>query len=145
MKKKKNKKGFTLIELMVVIIILGILAAAIVPRLTGKTQQARIVAAQTDIDGSLSTALDLYETDNGFFPSTSQGLKALVEKPSSPPIPLNWNGPYIKSNAVPKDPWGNEYVYESPGNRNPQWYDLYSIGADAKKDTDDDITNWEKQ
>ena len=141
---KKTKRGFTLIELMVVIIILGILAAAVVPQFKGKTKQAQIAATQADIEGHISMALDMYETDNGFYPTTSQGIKALIEKPSAPPVPMNWNGPYLKTNTVPKDRWGSDYIYESPGAKNPQWYDLSSVGPDAKKDTDDDISNWEK-
>ena len=126
----------------ILVIILGILAAIVVPSLKGKTKQAKVAAAQSDIKGNMSMALDLYEVDNGGYPGSSQGLKALVEKPGSS---TNWNGPYLKSRAVPKDPWGNEYIYVCPGSRNPEWYDLSSMGPDGKKDTDDDICNWEKE
>ncbi|MCK5707072.1 MAG: type II secretion system major pseudopilin GspG [Candidatus Aureabacteria bacterium] len=143
MKVYSVKRGFTLIELMVVIIILGILAGAVIPKLAGRTRQARIVAAGADINSNISVALDLYETDNGTFPTTSQGLKALLEKPSSAPTPINWSGPYLKK-GIPKDPWGQVYIYTSPGSKNAQWYDLSSSGPDAKKNTEDDIVNWEQ-
>jgi general secretion pathway protein G len=140
--KHGGNKGFTLVEIMVVVIILGILAAAVIPRLTGRVLKAQIMTTKTDIDSNLSTALDLYEADNGMYPTTAQGLKALIEKPSG----VNtWTTPYIKSNSLPKDPWGNEYVYECPGTKNTQWYDLISMGPDGKKDTEDDIVNMQKE
>ena len=84
----------------------------------------------------------MYELDNGRYPSTSQGLRALIEKPTESPVPTNWNGSYLKKKRIPKDPWGNDYVYVSPGVHNDEEYDLYSLGADGIESSDD-ITNWE--
>lgn len=133
----KQRKGFTLIELMIVVVILAVLAAAVVPRLAGRTQQARISTAKMDISGNISVALDLYELDNGRYPSTEESLNALISKPGSA---KNWNGPYLKKK--PLDPWGNEYKYASPGTHNND-YDLYSSGPDGSDGTSDDIANWE--
>ena len=131
--------GFTLIEIMLVVIIIAALAAMVVPRLSGRSEQAKMAVAKTDIDSLLPTALKLYELDNGFFPTTSQGLESLLIKPTTNPIPQNWNGPYIEKKPV--DPWGRPYAYTSPGKHRVD-YDLYSMGKDEKKDSDD-ITNWD--
>jgi len=145
MKKKLFKKlsfshiGFTLIEIMLVVIIIGALAAMVVPRLSGRSEQAKIAIAKADIEANLATPLKLYELDNGNFPTTNQGLEALVRKPNSSPIPQNWNGPYIERQPI--DPWGNPYVYTSPGEHRMD-YDLYSKGND-QNDDGDDIVNWE--
>lgn len=133
----KNKSGFTLIELMIVVVILAILAAAVVPRLAGRTQQARISTAKMDISGNISVALDLYELDNGRYPNTEESLNALLAKPGSA---KNWNGPYLKKK--PLDPWGNDYKYACPGTHSND-YDLYSVGPDGSDGTGDDIANWE--
>src|SRR3989338_5274430 len=135
-------KAFTLIEIMLVVIIIGILIAMVVPNLKGRSEQARQTAARTDIEANIATALDLYNVDNGRYPTTSQGLAALIEEPS--PAPTNWSGPYLKKKRVPKDPWGNEYVYRSPGAHNTGEYDLSSLGADGVESADD-VTNWEKK
>ncbi len=140
---KNCRRGFTLIELMLVVIILGILVAAVVPRLVGRSEQARRETAKSDIKGSLALALDMYELDNGQYPSTAQGLEALQNKPSLPPVPANWNGSYLKKKA-PLDPWGHPYAYSSPGTHNSDDYDLYSMGPDGVEGGDDDIANWEK-
>ena len=131
--------GFTLIEIMLVVIIIGALAAMIVPRFTGRSEQAKVAVAKADIDAHLSTALKLYELDNGNFPTSSQGLAALLSKPSSSPVPNNWNGPYIEKKPI--DPWGNAYQYASPGTHRSD-YDLYSLGKDETSE-EDNITNWE--
>ncbi|MFB3895031.1 MAG: type II secretion system major pseudopilin GspG [bacterium] len=136
-----NQKGFTLIEIMVVVIIIGVLAALVVPQFTGRTERARIAAAKTQIDSLFSTALDMYEADNGTYPSTDQGLAALRVQPTTDPAPKNWKGPYLKKD-VPLDPWGNAYVYTYPGTHNTAGYDLYSYGPDGQDGTDDDIANW---
>ena len=136
-----NNKGFTLMEIILVVIIIGILAAMVIPNLSGKSEQARKAAVKADIEANISTALDLYEVENGRYPSTEQGLKALIEKPTGSPEPKNWNGPYFKKKKVPMDPWGNEYVYVSPGVHNTDNYDLSSLGPDGKE-SGDDITNW---
>ena len=136
-----NRKGFTLIELMLVIIILGTLATVVFPRFVGRAKKAKIVAAKADINNSLAAALDMYEMDNGFFPSSDQGLDALRREPTASPKPKEWDGPYIKK--TPQDPWGNPYAYISPGTRNKD-YDLYSYGPDGADGSDDDITNWEE-
>lgn len=134
---RNYKNGFTLIEIMLVVIIIGALAAMVMPRLAGRSEQARIVAAQVDIDANIATGLKLYELDNGYFPSSEEGLKALLVKPSSA---SNWNGPYIEKKPI--DPWGREYQYKSPAAKSAQDYDLYSLGRDEQK-SDDDVTNWQ--
>ena len=133
-----RRTGFTLIEIMLVVIIIGALAAMVVPRFSGRSEQAKVTVAKSDITALLPTALKLYELDNGMFPTTNQGLLALLEEPSESPIPPNWNGPYIEKE--PKDPWGRSYVYVAPGDHRPD-YDLYSKGKDEKKE-EDDIVNW---
>ncbi len=129
-----NRKGFTLIELMLVVIIIGVLVSMVAPRLVGRSEEARVVAARADIDANISVALDLYELDNGRYPS---GLDELRSRPASA---ANWKGPYLKKRPV--DPWGNEYVYRVPGSHNSD-YDLYSYGPDKKEGGGDDIANWE--
>lgn len=123
---------------MLVVIIIGALVAMVLPRLAGRTEQARIQAAQADIRSNIATALKLYELDNGSFPSTSEGLNALLNKPGDS---RNWNGPYLEKKPV--DPWAREYKYESPGGHRAQDYDLYSTGKDGQSGTADDITNWD--
>ena len=133
-----GKKAFTLVEIMLVVIIIGALAAMIIPRLSGRSEQAKVSVAQADIQAQLATALKLYELDNGTFPTTAQGLAALKDKPAASPQPKNWRGPYIEKE--PLDPWGNPYVYVSPGAHRTD-YDLSSKGKDAAS-AQDDINNW---
>lgn len=137
----KTTKGFTLVEIMLVVIIIGVLAAMVIPNLSGRSQQARVAAARADIDANITAALDLYELDNGYYPTGEQGLRALIEKPNSSPVPPNWNGSYLKKKRIPVDPWGRDYVYVAPGVHNPEEFDLYSLGPDGVESADD-ITNW---
>jgi general secretion pathway protein G len=137
----RKSAGFTLIEIMVVVVILGILAAIIVPKLTSKPGEARQVKAQQDIR-SLESALEMYKLDNFYYPSTQQGLEALVAKPSGDPQPRNWKGGYVA--RLPKDPWGYPYQYISPGTKGGE-YDVYSQGADGKpggEGEEADVGNW---
>jgi len=135
-----TQTGFTLIEIMVVVVIIGILAALVAPAVINRIDDANIVKAKSDIR-AYATALNLYRMDNFRYPSTDQGLKSLVEKPADPNV-RNWKaGGYIQS--LRKDPWGNEYVFVSPGTRGE--YDLYSLGADGQpggEGNDADIGNW---
>jgi len=140
MKKYAASCGFTLIELMIVVIIIAALSAMVVPRLSNRSEQAKITVADADINSNIGLALKLYKLDNGRYPTTAQGLKALLSKPSSSPAPNNWNGPYLESE--PMDPWKAEYRYKSPGANNATGYDLYSIGPDGIENNADDITNW---
>jgi general secretion pathway protein G len=142
--KKTDCRGFTLIELMVVIVILGILAGLIIPRIMGRPEEAKQLKAKMQIE-SLETALKLYKLDNGMYPDTEQGMQALIEMPETGTLPKNWrkNG-YLEKGRVPKDPWGNEFVYLSPGAHGE--YDIISYGADGVPDGEDknrDINNWE--
>jgi len=142
--KKSNDLGFTLIEMMVVIVILGILAMYVGPKILGRPEEAKQVKAKIDI-ASLESALKLYKLDNGMYPSTEQGLQALVEQPESGPNPKKWHkGGYLDKGKVPKDPWGNDFIYLSPGVYSD--CDIISYGADGVsggEDTDKDINNWD--
>jgi len=137
---KTRRRGFTLVEIMVVVVILGILAVLIVPRVVGRTDEARAVAAKQDV-ATLMQALRLYRLDNGRYPTNEQGLAALVEKPGREPVPANWK-PYL--DKLPKDPWGNLYHYLHPGVRGE--IDVFSLGADAQpggSGADADIGSWD--
>ena len=149
MKAKKNRlitdsRGFSLIELMVVVIILGILAMYIGPKLIGRTEQAKETQTRVQIE-ALETALKLYKLDNSIYPSTEQGLLALIEQPETGIIPRKWRkGGYLEKGKVPLDPWGNEFIYVSPGVNGD--YDIVSYGADGVpggEDENKDINNWE--
>ena len=144
MKKKFDNRGFTLIELMVVIVILGILAGLIVPRIMSRPEEARQAKARIQIE-SLETALKLYKLDNGSYPSTEQGLQALVEPPEVGNLPGRWREDgYLEKGKVPKDPWGNEYLYLCPGTHGD--YDIISCGADGEPDGEGknrDITSYD--
>ena len=141
---RQSEYGFTLIEIMVVIIILGILASYVAVRLTGQTEEARRTQAVVQIE-SLETALELYKLDNGSYPSTDQGLQALVEPPTTGVLPRKWReGGYLKKGKVPKDPWKNDYVYLSPGLHGD--FDISSYGDDGEpggEGKDQDVNNWE--
>lgn len=128
------KKGFTLIELMLVVIIIGVLSAMVVPRLAGRSEQARTQAAKTDINSSIPLALDLYEMDMGKYPESLDYLK------TRPADGDTWRGPYLKKK--PLDPWGRSYIYKAPGEHNQDGYDLSSSGPDSQPGTADDVTNW---
>ena len=134
-----RQAGFTLIELMVVLVIIGVLAALIVPNVLDRAEDARVTAARTDVN-NLIQALKLYKLDNQRYPTSEQGLQALRIKPND--NTNGWNGPYLPQD-VPKDPWGHDYVYECPGKNNTSSYDILSMGLDGRAGTEDDVTNWQ--
>lgn len=136
----QRQSGFSLIEIMVVVVILGILASIVVPKIISRPDEARVVKARQDVL-AIQNALDLYKLDNGFYPSTDQGLQALVEKPTTNPEPRDWKQ-YLKS--LPKDPWGHEYLYMNPGEHGD--VDVFTLGADGQPGgtgTNADIGNWD--
>ena len=141
-RKQRRARGFTLVEIMVVVVIIGILGALVVPKLLGRTGEARVTAAKTDI-ATMSQALKLYKLDNQRYPSTEQGLQALVTKPTSGPAANGWkDGGYMEK--LPKDPWGNSYQYLSPGIHGE--VDIFSRGADGQPGgtgEDADVGSWE--
>jgi general secretion pathway protein G len=132
-----RRGGFSLIELLLVLVILAILATVVVPKFTGRSEQAKEAKAKTDIS-QLDLALDAFEVDNGRYPSADEGLAALV---TPPPSATAWKGPYLKRD-VAKDPWEQPYIYRFPGQNNPTSYDLLSTGKDQREGGGDDITNW---
>lgn len=138
--KARGSAGFTLVEIMVVVVIIGILAVLIVPRVVGRSDDARIAAAKHDV-AALMQSLKLYRLDNGRYPTNEQGLQALVAKPQSSPVPTNWR-PYL--DKLPKDPWGNSYQYLNPGVHGE--IDVFSLGADGQASgsgADSDIGSWQ--
>jgi len=136
MTSRKNEKGFTLLEIMLVVGIIVIILGVAVARLGNTTGIAKDMRVRADIQ-AINTQLKLYESMNGFFPTTEQGIQALVVQPTTDPKPTRW---YQLFKDMPKDPWGNDYIYLSPGKKNPDSFDLYSAGPDRKPDTADD--NW---
>ena len=140
-RRMRGSSGFTLIELILVVVIIGILAGIVVTSMSGRSEEARKAAAKSQIT-NFETALDLYEADNGVYPTTAQGLSALREEPS--PKPRNWKGPYLKKD-LPMDPWGKPYQYKAPGSHHPQGCDIWTMGPDGLDGTEDDIGNWNLQ
>ena len=126
----RRRSGFTLLELVVVIIVLGLLAGIVAPQIIDRLSDAKSTTAKTQIE-LFSVALDGYRLDNGAYPTTDQGLAALRERPTRAPVPANWRGPYLRK-AVPLDPWGRAYLYRAPGERNRGTFDLESLGRDGK-------------
>lgn len=140
---QRNSSGFTLIELLVVLVILGLLAGLILPKMMGRTEDARRQTAEIQIR-SLENALALYYADNGVYPTTEQTLKALVVKSEVAPLPQKWKGPYLEKGILPKDPWGKDYIYLSPG-INLKEFDLMSYGKDGVQGGTGefaDVENW---
>lgn len=140
---RDRTSGFTLIELLVVISMIAVLAAVVSPMVFRNVGDAKLAAAKTQVE-SLGLALDTYRLDNDYYPSTSQGLDALVSKPSGDPVARNWRGPYLKR-GVRADPWGRPYQYASPGVVNVSAYDLVTLGRDGKvggSGEDADLTSW---
>lgn len=137
--KNDKIKGFTLIELLLVITIISVLAAVVVPRFFGRSQEARIAAAKQTVAGTFGIAMDLFEQDTGRYPTTEEGVAALILNPQI----VNWHGPYLKSASVPLDPWGNLYKYAYPSELTPSQflYDIVSAGPDGAYGNEDDVTN----
>jgi general secretion pathway protein G len=134
------RTAFTLVEMLLVLVILGTLAAIVVPKLAGRSEQAKFTAAQTQIS-AFETALDAFEVDNGYYPNGKDGLLDLIEEPKDA---KNWRGPYLRQ-GIPLDPWQNEYIYEYPGRNNENGYDLMSVGPDGRVGGGDDTINWSER
>ena len=137
-----RQRGFTLVEMLLVLVILATLAAVVVPKFAGRSKQAKVTAAKSQIS-NLEIAIDLFEVDMGYYPKAGNDLRDLIEEPNSSSV-QDWQGPYLKK-GIPKDPWGNDYVYNYPGKMNIGSYDISSGGPDMKTGTDDDITNWQTE
>lgn len=140
----RSTAGFTLIEIMVVIAVIAVLASVVSPMVFRNVADAKQAAARTQIT-ILGMALDAYRLDNDYYPSTDQGLAALVTKPDGTPEPRRWRGPYLKQKTLPLDPWGRAYIYVSPGVESPESYDLHTFGRDGTAGGDDedlDVESW---
>ena len=131
---RRKQQGFTLLEIMIVVGIIVILLGLAISKIGNPTGFAKQTAVRADVQ-AIGTQLQLYESMNGFYPTTEQGLQALVTQPSTDPQPTRW---YQLFKQVPKDPWGSEYLYRCPGQKHPDSYDLYSAGPDRRQDTEDD-------
>ena len=142
LQRSNGVSGFTLIELLLVLVILATLTAIVLPKFTGRSKEAKITAAKTQI-AQLEVALDAFEIDLSRYPTTVEGLRGLVEKPTSDAE--GWKQPYLRRQETPKDPWGNDYVYRYPGQYNKYGYDLSSHGPDGKQSGGDDIVNWSEK
>jgi general secretion pathway protein G len=138
--KMQRQQAFTLVEMLLVLFILGTLAAIVIPKLSGRSQQAKITAAKSQIS-SFEMALDSFEVDTGYYPKGGDGLNALIQQPSGA---TNWRGPYLKK-GIPIDPWGNPYTYECPGKHHTDGYDIMSTGPDGQAGGEDDLTNWDEE
>ncbi len=142
-----NKRGFTLIEIMVVVIILGLLAGIVLPKILGREEEAKVSAAKVQVK-SMESALDGFKLDNGFYPTTDQGLSALIKKPEVGRIPDKWkDGGYLKPARIPKDPWGKDFLYFAPGNEGRE-YEIVSYGPDNEQGGEGknaDIESWKIQ
>jgi general secretion pathway protein G len=135
----RRRHAFTLVEMLLVLVILAVLAAIVIPKMAGRSQEAKFTAAKSQIAG-FETALNSFEIDNGFYPTGSAGLNSLVDQPNNL---QSWKGPYMKS--IPSDPWGNAYSYSYPGKTNPKNFDIISAGPDGQVGSDDDVTNNDKK
>lgn len=141
---QRNEAGFTLLEILGVLTLLAAIITLVAPNVIKQTQKGQIKAAQAQVN-SLKAVLNSYYLDNSAYPSTEQGLKALYEKPTVPPIPENWNGPYLEENKLPKDPWGRELKYVCPGTHNPDKFDIFTLGSDnaeGGEGSNADFGNW---
>ena len=137
--RRRARAAFTLVEMLLVLVILATLAAIVIPKMAGRSQQAKVTAAASQIS-SIEMALDAFEVDNGYYPKTG-ALNDLVDAPANA---TGWKGPYLKK-GVPPDPWGNAYIYEYPGKHTANGYDISSPGPDGRSGTDDDLNNWENK
>lgn len=149
MKRKLSQSGlrrraFTLLEVLMVVVIIGILAALVVPNFFGAQEGAKEDLTRALVDSGVNGTLDMYRMHMGRYPTTDEGLAALIEEPDDEELAEKWRGPYLKEGAKLQDAWGNDLIYESPGQYNENTYDLSSPGKDAQEGTEDDITNWEK-
>ncbi len=142
MKNKERESGFTLIEILLVVVIIGMLVTIVTVQIGGQSEKAKLVSTRRQID-AYKTALGIYELDNGFYPSTQQGLEALISKPGGAPAPARWKGPYLDPPVLRDDPWGQSYVYRYPGEKMSHGYDLFSKGPNLLSGDDDDIGNWQ--
>jgi len=134
----RRRHAFTLVEMLLVLVILAVLAAIVIPKFAGRSQQAKVTAASSQISG-FELALNSFEVDNGFYPQGSAGLNALIEQPNNL---QSWKGPYL-SKGIPVDPWGNAYIYSYPGKTNPKHFDIISAGPDGQAGSEDDVTNFD--
>ncbi|MGD8402001.1 MAG: type II secretion system major pseudopilin GspG [Bacillota bacterium] len=141
---RQSERGFTLLEILGVLTLLAAIITLVAPNVIKQVQKGQIKTAIAQV-GSIKSVINAYYMDNGQYPSTDQGLKALIEAPTIPPVPENWGGPYIDDGKIPKDPWGRELHYKQPGDRNKNGYDVYTLGSDNKEGgtgVNADIGNW---